>query len=65
MRSIIYSLYMRLRLCIILVVFHTGLKVNIMRITLHGGGKKYVKNGISSNGPNTFLFVHIGFIVLT
>ena len=65
MHSIIYSLYMWLRLCIILVVFCTGLKVNIMRITLHGGGLKYVKNGIGSNGLNTFLFVHIGFIVLT
>ena len=49
MRSIIYSLYMRLQLCIILVVFCTGLKVNVMRITLHGGGLKYVKNGIGSN----------------
>ena len=37
MRSIIYSLYMRLRLCIILVVFCTGLKVNVMHITLHKG----------------------------
>ena len=44
MRSIIYSLYMRLRLCIILVVFHTGLKVNVMRITLHGGGVKICQN---------------------
>ena len=34
MHSIIYSLYMRLRLCIILVIFRTGLKVNVMRITL-------------------------------
>ena len=34
MRSIIYSLYMRLRLCIILVVFHMGLNVNVMTITL-------------------------------
>ena len=34
MHSIIYSLYMWLRLCIILVVFRTGLKVNVMRITL-------------------------------
>ena len=65
MCSIIYSLYMRLRLCIILVVFRTGLKVNVMPITLHGGGLKYVKNGLGSNGPNMFLFVHIGFIVLT
>ena len=35
MHSIIYSLYMQLRLCIILVVFRTGLKVNVMHITLH------------------------------
>ena len=25
------------------------------------GGLKYVKNSIGSNGPNTFMFVHIGF----
>ena len=56
---------MQLRLCIILVVFRMGLKVNVMHITLHGGGLKYVKNGIGSNGLNTFLFVPIGFIVLT
>ena len=37
MHSIIYSLYMWLLLCIILAVFCTGLKVNVMRITLHGG----------------------------
>ena len=35
MRSIIYSLYMQLPLCIVLVVFCIGLKVNVMRITLH------------------------------
>ena len=35
MHSIIYSLYMWLQLCIILVVFCTGLKVNVMHITLH------------------------------
>ena len=34
MRSIIYSLYMWLWLCIILVVFRTGLKVNVMCIIL-------------------------------
>ena len=44
MRSIIYSLYMWLRLCIILVVFRTGLKVNVMRITL-----QFVKQ---KNGTN-------------
>ena len=49
MHSIIYSLYMRLQLYIILVVFCTGLKVNVIRITLHGGGLKYVKNSIGSN----------------
>ena len=55
---------MRLRLCIILAVLHTGLKVNVMRITLHGGGRlKYGKNGISCNGPNTFLFIHAIFII--
>ena len=56
---------MRLRLCIILVVLRTGLKVNVMRITLHGGGLKYGKKGIGSNGPNTFLFIHAIFIILT
>ena len=40
MRSIIYSLYMQLRLCIILVVFRTGLKVNVMRITLQEGAEQ-------------------------
>ena len=30
-----------------------------------GGGLKYGKNGISSNGPNTFLFIHAIFIILT
>ena len=50
MCSIIYSLYMRLLLCIILAVFCMGLKVNVMRITLHGGGGlKYGKNSIGSN----------------
>ena len=56
---------MQLWLCIILVVLHMGLKVNVMRITLHGGGLKYGKNGIGSNGLNTFLFIHAIFIILT
>ena len=56
---------MRLRLCIILAVLCTGLKVNVMHITLHGGGLKYGKNSIGSNGPNTFLFIHAIFIILT
>ena len=56
---------MRLRLCIILAVLRTGLKVNVMHITLHGGELKYGKNGIGSNGPNTFLFIHAIFIILT
>ena len=65
--SIIYSLCMQLRLCIILAVLRTGLKVNVMHITLHGrgGGLKYGKNGIGSNRPNTFLFIHAIFIILT
>ena len=55
---------MRLQLCIILVILRTGLKVNVMHITLHGGGGlKYGKNGIGSNGPNMFLFIHTVFIV--
>ena len=29
------------------------------------GGLKYGKNGISSNGPNMFLFIHAIFIILT
>ena len=29
------------------------------------GGLKYVKNGISCNGSNTFLFIYTVFIVLT
>ena len=33
--SIIYSLCIQLQLCIILAVLHTGLKVNVMHITLH------------------------------
>ena len=56
---------MQLWLCIILAVLHTGLKVNIMRITLNGGGLKYGKNGIGSNRPNTFSFIHAIFIILT
>ena len=30
-----------------------------------GGGLKYGKNGIGSNGPNMFLFIHAIFIILT
>ena len=30
-----------------------------------GGGLKYGKNGIGSNGLNTFLFIHAIFIILT
>ena len=56
---------MQLWLCIILAVLRTGLKVNVMHITLHGGGLKYGKNGIGSNGPNMFLFIHAIFIILT
>ena len=56
---------MWLRLCITLAVLRMGLKVNVIDITLHGGGLKYGKNSIGSNGPNTFLFIHAIFIILT
>ena len=56
---------MRLWLCIILAVLRTGLKVNVMHITLHGGGFKIWQNIIDSNGLNTFLFIHAIFIILT
>ena len=43
MHSIIYSLYMRLPLCIVLVVFCTGLKVNVMHITLQEDHKPIIQ----------------------
>ena len=41
-----------------------GLKVNVMHITLHGGGLNMSKTASVLIGSNMFLFLHIGFIFL-